>query len=82
MQNEKARKVAVNLTALVQRINHALAKDGKVMKKARGPSELGRYVLDTNRNVVIDHAMTPQRIERLARDLGVLADFEEVRWDF
>jgi hypothetical protein len=64
--------------ALLNRINRVLAKQQQVIRTARADSvfgdRLGRYY-------VIDRAcnsVQPVDIEKLATELGVLADYEEL----
>jgi len=74
-------KVPVTMRALTQRINRTLRKGNDILKATRGDGrarqELGDfYVVDGRRNVVIEKDVDP---EALGRELGVLADYEEVR---
>lgn len=79
---KKTDRVPVTQRALVQRINRALARVGRfgrVMKKTRGVQahlDLGDYyVLDVERNLVVDKYVDA---EALGRELGVLHDFERL----
>ena len=71
--------VPVTMRALVQRINRALAQDDEALKKTRGAraiQELGDYyVLDFNRNALVEKDVDP---EEFGRELGVLQDYERL----
>jgi hypothetical protein len=70
-------KIPVSRRALIQRVNRALRKLGKALKGRPGRGTPGRYyLLDLKRNTVTGQDVDP---EALARDLGVLAEYEEVR---
>lgn len=73
---------SVTQRTLVQRINRKLAHQDKRLCKSRSFgdfSNLGSwYVLDTARNAVVDHHVTP---ESLGRELGVLLHGAEVMDD-
>lgn len=70
-------KVPVTPRALIQRINRRLATDNEVLKAARGArmqQEVGDYyIVDLSRNAVTRTSANP---EKLARELGVLKDWE------
>jgi hypothetical protein len=74
-----SQRVPVTLRALTARINRHLAGQGQTLKRARGMTAraaLGEhYLVDLVRNHV---AARHVDIERLARDLGVLAGWEEL----
>ena len=71
--------VPITMRALVQRVNRRLAKEEKILKKARGREELAcfgdYYVLDYAANEIFD-----DHVDRLAlaRELGVLHGWETV----
>ena len=71
-------KVSVSERATLQRVNRALAYEGKSMKICRENSrwfnDLGRYYVVNEFNAVDQHA----NLEGWARDLGVLKPFEEI----
>lgn len=74
----KRKRVPVTMRALIQRINRV--KDTwDVLKKRRG--EAGRadlgdyYVIDVNRNAIVNTHVDP---EQLGRKLGVLREWEEL----
>ncbi len=70
--------VPITTRALVQRINRALTKDGKMLKAARGRAKeaYGAYfIVDTRKNQATDGDID---IEKLGRKLGVLKDFERI----
>jgi hypothetical protein len=75
----KTAGVPVSTRALYQRINRELAKEGMVLKAARGErarSEVGDYfVLDTGHNTVVVRHVD---LEKYGRELGVLAAWERV----
>jgi len=77
------RKVPIGKRALIARINRALAKEGKVLRLSRGNAErsgLGyAYILDAVHNVVEAHGI--EDLSALAREVGVLKDFEELTED-
>jgi hypothetical protein len=69
--------VPISTRALLQRINRRLAADGEVLKAARTAkvaSSVGHYF------VVRGNRIARERInpEALARELGLLADWERV----
>ena len=72
-------RVPVTMRAVVQRINRKLRPDEEVLKKTRGMQaylDLGDYyVLDWNRNNLVDKNVDP---ESMARELGVLLPYERV----
>jgi hypothetical protein len=76
------RPVPVSLRAMMQRLNRKLEEEGKALKSPRGSaerSELGdHFVIDTRRNVVVAVKLTEEKLEAMARKLGVLAQWEEV----
>ena len=69
--------VPVSMWAVIQRINRKL--DGQVLKTTRGGRaklELGdHYVLDLRKTFIVLKNVDP---EAYAREIGVLADWEEV----
>lgn len=77
------RTVPVSERAVLQRINRKFrAKDGppareiKATRGARAKVELGDfYILNTRHNSIDEHHVDP---EEVARELGVLADWEFV----
>ena len=62
------------------RINRALAKEEKALRISRSNSEKSNfgysYIVDVNRNVV--EAWGIQDFGKLAKEIGVIKDFEEV----
>lgn len=77
----KADRFPVSLRAVIQRINRKLAPDLRKLKKTRERyrSDLGDYyVLDFDRNFILWKHVEP---ETLAKELGVLGDFERVEED-
>jgi hypothetical protein len=77
--NASIQRVPITLRALTARINRHLAGQGQALKRSRGmtaSTALGdHYLVDLARNQV---AVMHVDIERLARDLGVLAGWEEL----
>jgi hypothetical protein len=75
----KQKQVPVTSRAAIQRINRVLAKKQRVLKVTRGQRailDLGHYyVLDQRRNLALE---TNVSIESMARELGVLKDYETV----
>jgi hypothetical protein len=80
----KATKVLISERAIVQRLNRALAKDDKKLKKAsrgRAAMDLGPwYMIDTSINgVMFRHKqMGPAELEELATELGAIKPWETV----
>ena len=73
-------KVPVTERALFSRCNRALAKDGESLRRCRADSpaanELGRYyTIDLHAGRVEAKHI---ELDELARELGVLADHEEL----
>jgi hypothetical protein len=72
-------KVPISMRALIQRINRKLAPHGRQLKKSRGErarSDFGDYyVLDTNRNDILD---TDAHVESLGKWLGCMGEWEEL----
>ena len=78
------KKVPVNERALMQRLNRALAKDELVVKKCRQDSrahqELGDYyVVDFNRNFIVEKNLDLTDLQSMGRAKKVLADWEEAK---
>jgi hypothetical protein len=74
----KQQKVPVTLRAVNQRINRRLAAENQVLKAMRGErarQTMGDYIVVDDRNRILHHDVDP---EALARELGALADWEEV----
>ena len=75
-----AKKKAVGMWAVIRRINRELAAKGEILKGARRGLRMrldcgNYYILDSNMNAV-SRDVDP---EKLARKLGVLKNWEEVR---
>lgn len=74
-------KVPVTERALIQRINRKLAQEKwpKGFRATRSTGEKNNlgdfYVLDLERNMVVDHHCTP---DKYGRELGVLKPYEEL----
>ena len=72
-------KVPVSTSALIQRINRKLVRDGQIMKSARSAraaASVGRYyIVDTYRNLLVRDHCSPGAI---GREMGVLAKWERV----
>jgi len=82
----KAHRAPVTERALMQRLNRALAKEGRLLRTQRSVDyrgrrlyrspELGRFfVVDVNRSIVVDKKVD---LEELGRELGVLNAWEDV----
>jgi hypothetical protein len=73
-------KTPVSMRAVIQRINRKLSPRLEALKTTRGDRwrpELGDYyLLDLNRNCIIGKDVNP---EKMAREIGVLEPWEEVR---
>jgi hypothetical protein len=71
---------SVTEKAVMARINRKLSHQGEVLRKLRGErwfTSLGEYfVVDSRSNAVID---THVVLEALAREIGVLNDFEGIQ---
>ena len=73
--------VPVTTRALIQRINRALAKEDEMLRKSskRAVADLGEYyIVDVSRNAVGRHGFNHGDLEPLARELGVMSDFEKL----
>jgi hypothetical protein len=71
-------EVSVTMRATIQRINRAIRPDRelKTTRGARAKLDLGRYwLLNCSDNYPADVSVNP---EHLARELGVLKDYERV----
>ncbi len=75
----KSAQVVVSERALILRLNRVLARDGRVLKKARGWNAIQHlgalYVLDIYRNVVVDQDVD---LEDMAKEYRVLQKFERL----
>ena len=78
MSKTKMRRVAVTLRAVLQRLNRALEKEGKVIKapRGRGP-HLGRFVVDTKRGEVVAIDLDATKLVAMARAVGVVKPWEQ-----
>lgn len=79
MTKTKAMKAPVSVRAIVQRINRKLAHNDEKLRVTRGQrmqQECGDYhIVDFSMNAVVNKDVDP---EKLARNLGVLRDWEAV----
>lgn len=79
MVKTKPQTVPVTFRAVVQRLKRALAKDGRSLKAARSERvrlDLGAYyIVDNARNLLVDKHTD---VVQMAREYGVLEDYEEV----
>jgi len=77
------RHAQVTFTAVIQRLNRKLEKEKKAIRSPRGRTDrstLGDfYLLDTTSNLIVDMKLTPKGIEEMARERGVLAEWEKVK---
>jgi hypothetical protein len=72
----------VTLSAVVQRLNRHLDKKDHIVRapRGRGPRKDGTYfIVDFKSNKIVAEGLTAAVLEKLARQRGVLADWEEVR---
>lgn len=69
------RRLGITRRALVQRINRHLRKRNEALRGTRGPNTGEYYRVDTNRNVLIEERVA---LEKLGRELGVLAPYERL----
>lgn len=68
-------KVPVTENALMKRINRALSRSGEAVKRNRAPNPtLGKYYRVDRFAVASAHV----ELEKLGRELGVLASYEAV----
>jgi len=78
-QGARANTVPVSYRAAIQRINRALAKDGRQLKASRGARatlDMGDfYIVDAGMNFVLEKDVD---VEILARSLGVIKPYERV----
>jgi hypothetical protein len=73
--------VKVSWRTLTQRLNRRLKRDHQQLMSPRGRSDrgqLGDYFTVSHGRIAATH-VTPETIETMARDLGVLRQWEEVR---
>jgi hypothetical protein len=72
------KKMPVSERAVYQRINRKLAKQGQLLKALRHPDlDVGKYyIIDVRRNILLRKQVN---LENAARELGLLAQWEEVR---
>jgi len=70
-------QIPVNWVAFLQRLNRHLSKDGKTVYKLK--QQDAYYILDTKRNQVVNAQLNATKLERMARDLGLVQAWEEVR---
>ena len=79
MAKAKAMKAPVTVRAVVQRINRKLAHNDEMLRVTRGrqmQQECGDYhIVDFGMKAVVNKDVDPVK---LARELGVLADWEAV----
>lgn len=76
-------KISVSERAVIQRINRKLKPDHEMLRKARGDSI--ESSLDVGDFYIINYrikgvTMKDVDVEKLARELGVLKDWEKVAW--
>jgi hypothetical protein len=75
-------KVPITERALLQRVNRALADDGKVVNRPRGkpradgPGDLGAFfIVDLKKKAVVEKNVD---LVKLAKKLEVLRDYEQL----
>jgi hypothetical protein len=69
------RRLNVTRRALVQRINRHLRKRNEALRSTRGANTGEYYRVDISRNVLIEERVA---LEKLGRELGVLAPYERL----
>jgi hypothetical protein len=82
MPKEKTKRHAVSLGAVVQRLNRRLGKEDHIVRapRGRGPRKDGAYfIVDFKSGTVVAKGLTAAQLEKLARQRGVLSDWEEMR---
>ena len=77
-------KVPITERALIQRLNRKLKDDDLIVKKCRPGStaynELGDYfVVDLNRNFIVEKNLDPVDLQSMGRAKKVLADWEVLK---
>jgi hypothetical protein len=75
-------KAPITARALLQRINRALADEGKVVNRPRGrpqtdgPGDLGAYfMVDLKKKTVVEKNVD---LVKLAKKLGAIKDYEQL----
>lgn len=74
------KNIPITTRAVFQRLNRALAKDLRVLKKCRESSRWHRdlgdyYIIDADRNSIVD---THVDLEKLAKQMKLIQPFEKV----
>ena len=78
------RRAAISLRALTQRLTRRLKRDAKAVRSPRGRGDTRRgdlgdyFIVNTASGKVLDHHVTVKGLEKMARSLRVLAEWEEV----
>lgn len=79
---ETQTKIQITVSALIQRLNRNLMGALRQLRKSRGSHTritLGDYCMpDINHNFVVMAHTTVERMEEIARQLGLLQKWEEV----
>src|SRR5262249_17409177 len=82
MAKAAVKRHTVTLSAVVQRLNRHIAKRDHIVRspRGRGPRKDGTYfIVDFNRGRIVAEGLTTAQVEKLARELGCLEAWEEVR---
>jgi hypothetical protein len=86
MSETKARgaRVGVTFDAMIQRLVRTLVRDNRqTIRSPRGRADrqtLGDYyVIDLDKNVVVEAKLSRKRLVEMAREMKVITDWEEVR---
>jgi len=81
MPKENTKRHAVSLGAMVQRLNRRLGQQDHIVRAPRGRGRRHRtyFIVDFKHNTVVAEGLTAAQLENIAREHGVLADWEEVR---
>jgi hypothetical protein len=75
---KKETKIPVTMRALVQRVNRKIAHDDKKLHSTRKTNPI-YYVIRTWHNSVVDSIVDAADLEERARELGVLAEWEQLQ---
>jgi hypothetical protein len=78
MTKAKTAKRSVSVVALVQRFNRRVPERLVRTPRGKGRRDKSFFVVDVKRNVVVADKLTLKQLEAIARQHGILADWEEV----
>ena len=81
-KSEMLPRVQITLSELLQRLNRNIMNALRQLRKSRGTHtriSLGEYrILDINRGFLVEPHTAVSRMEKIARELGLLQTWEEV----